>query len=313
MAGLELVSVVWARLGSAAWWPATVSHDPSGSWERVRGTGRQEFHVTFLGEATRAWITASNIKPFLGGAAHETEREEELAAASSKKGGRGRVQRSYLPTPGTAATWAAALAGAEQLLLQPDPQARAAEAETLSAEIAVSLRKERKRKLSWEQPVLKAGVEEGKRRRLEPEAKEDSEKDAGKEDTDITEVTAGGTSRQRDLAVSKQEKERQKKEKGPGWWVQVSQRIAKLHAYMFQVLRVGAGADQARRRTGVDGPTGRKLHPAGPRVCGVRAGRPRPGPALPRSLWTGVVQQSQPFKRDNPSYLFYIICYRVRV
>ena len=131
--------------------------------------------------------------------------------------GRGRVQRSYLPTPGTAATWAAAVAGAEQLLLQPDPQARAAEAEALSAEIVVSLRKERKRKLSWEQPVLKAGMEEVKRRRLELEAKENTEKDAGKEVADKAGVTAGGTSRQRDLAVSKQEKERQEKEKGPGW------------------------------------------------------------------------------------------------
>ena len=47
--------------------------------------------------------------------------------------------------------------------------------------------------------------------------KENTEKDAGKEVADKGGVTAGGTSRQRDLAVSKQEKERQEKEKGPGW------------------------------------------------------------------------------------------------
>ncbi|KAL8582855.1 hypothetical protein ACOMHN_042688 [Nucella lapillus] len=66
--------VVWAKLEGYPWWPSLVCNHPTANTHR-KGGKKPEVHVQFFDTPpTRAWVRASNVKPFKGSDAPECQR-----------------------------------------------------------------------------------------------------------------------------------------------------------------------------------------------------------------------------------------------
>ncbi|XP_076457037.1 DNA mismatch repair protein Msh6-like [Babylonia areolata] len=76
--------VVWAKLAGYPWWPSLVCNHPTANTFN-KGGKKPEIHVQFFDNPpTRAWVKASNVKPFKGSDAAECQRGGQFYTLNSQ-------------------------------------------------------------------------------------------------------------------------------------------------------------------------------------------------------------------------------------
>ncbi len=114
-AGFSAGSALWARVGSAPYWPCAASPDPyTGEVTRVvtrAGKPVREYHVQFFGQTVqRAWVNSAGLLEFKG-LAELKKREAEAKVELKKRKSKIKLLKAFVVSGNSRSLWEEAVKG----------------------------------------------------------------------------------------------------------------------------------------------------------------------------------------------------------